>query len=521
MIRRVTTALFFLAFLVIGLFILDDYGVSMDEALQRDHGRVMLTYWADLFDLEAPRLERLYRAMPAYGMFFPATSLLTEIVLGLDGSQFTYFRLRHILQFLLFFTAVIAFHRLLRYRWPDRQWYPLVGAMMLVLSPRMFAHAFFDPKDVVMLSLYTVATFTLVRYLKLRTRGSLLLHALATGILLGSRQASILVPMATVVLVAYDAFTAPALRHKSGQLLTYFVIALPIGALWNPHIYMDQGDGLLRSVTNVADYHWDGMVLFMGETLNPGTIPWYYLPTWIGLTTPIAYLLFMAIGLVVVIVGLWQSLRRLQLYNNPAGRTDLLMLGLTLAPLLAALILQARLYQGWRHLYFIYPGLLYIAMVGLHQAYEWKPRITAVVLGGGIALTFFTMVRIHPHQQVYFNQSVWNGPSLLDQYELDYWGVSYRRAFEMIGRDIPEGEYRNVKCHGWACMTNLRALPPETRVKYREVDKWHEADYFATEFYYPTHREQALAREDIFAYPIVEMAPGGHIIIGVYPASIR
>ncbi|WP_146088882.1 ArnT family glycosyltransferase [Neolewinella xylanilytica] len=521
MIRRTTTVLFFVAYFLTGLWILDDYGVSMDEALQRDHGRVMLTYWADLLELEAPRLDRLYRAMPAYGMFFPATSLLTEMVLGLDDSQFTYFRLRHVLQFLLFFLAVIAFHRLLRYRWSTKQWYPLLGAVMLVLSPRIFAHAFFDPKDVVMLSLYTVTTYTLVRFLKLRTWGSVLLHAVATGILLGSRQASILIPMATVVLVLYETLTTPQLRRKTGQLLIYLVVALPIGVLWNPHIYMDQGDGLLRSVTNVADYHWDGMVLFMGETLNPGTIPWYYLPTWIGLTTPVVYLLFIAVGLVVAVAGLWQSFRTLRLYDSPAKRADLLLMGLTFAPLLAALVLQARLYQGWRHLFFIYPGLIYLAVVGLDRAFAWKPKISGVVLGAGMAVTLITMVRMHPHQQVYFNQLVWNGPNLLDQYELDFWGVSYRRAFVMIGRDIPEGEYRTVKCHGWACMTNLRALPPETRNKFREVEHWHEADYFATEFYYPTHREQVLAREDIFARPIVEMAPGGHTIIGVYPAKLK
>ena len=513
--------LFFAAYLLAGLFVLDDYGVSMDEAMQRDHGRVMLTYWADRLNLEAPGLERLERAMPAYGMFYPATALFTEIVLGLADSQFTYFRLRHVLQFLLFFAALIAFYRLLRYRWPRQPWYPLLGSMMLVLSPRMFAHAFFDPKDVVMLSLYTLAIYTLVRYLTLRTVASLLIHAVMTGIVLGSRQASVLIPLATLALVVYEAITTPALRRKAWQLLTYLAVALPIGIFWNPHIYMDRGDGVLRSVTNVAAYHWDGMVLFMGEILHPGDLPWYYLPTWIGLTTPVAYLIFILAGLVVVPLGIWRSVRTLRLYTGPASRADLLLLGLTLAPLAAALLLQAHLYQGWRHLFFIYPGLLYLAVIGFDRARRWKAPVAALVLGAGMAVTLYTMVRIHPHQQVYFNQLVWNGPSLLDQYELDFWGVSYRRAFVMIGRDIPEGEYRTVKCHGWACMTNLRALPPDTRSKFREVANWHEADYFATEFYYPTHREQALKRIDIFSRPIVEMAPGGHIIIGVYPASIK
>ena len=70
-------------------------------------------------------------------------------------------------------------------------------------------------------------------------------------------------------------------------------------------------------------------------------------------------------------------------------------------------------------------------------------------------------------------------------------------------------------------MTNLRSLPPGVIEKFGENGDWNTADYFATEFYYPTHQEAALTRTDIFAYPVVEVAPGGHIIIGVYPAQPR
>ena len=513
---------FFLVFLAVSLLVLDDYGVSMDEAMQRDHGRVMLTWWSDRLGVTPHRLDKLYRAMPAYGMFMPATTLSFEIILGLQESQFAYFRLRHLLQFLLFFGACVAFYRLLRYRWPERKWIPLLGSAMLVLSPRIFAHAFFDPKDEVMLSLYTIATYTLVRFLTRRTTESLLWHAVATGIVLGSRQASVLIPMATLALVAYQAVLEPQLRSKAWQLVPYAALSLVLGVFWNPYLYMGKGDGLARSLANVTDYvQWDGMVLFAGEILNPGTIPWYYLPQWIGLTTPLVYLPLGLTGAILVTRRLFRALGHLRLYASTTERTDLLIFALTLLPLAAAILLEARLYQGWRHLFFIYPGFIYLAVLGYTYYSRPWPRWTAGFVASGMLLTLLTMIRIHPHQQVYFNESVWYGPSLLDQYELDFWGVSYRTAFEELARTIPSGERRLVKCHGWACMTNLRALPPDIIDRFQETENWDAKGYFATEFYYPTHREFARERKDIFAHPVVEVAPDGHLIIGIYPGQLK
>ena len=513
---------FFLIFLLTSLLVLDDYGVSMDEAMQRDHGRVMLTWWSDQLGVDTYRLEKLYRAMPAYGMFMPATSLAAEIVLGLQDSQFAYFRLRHLLQFFLFFGACLAFYRLLRYRWPQKPWFPLLGTAMLVLSPRIFAHSFFDPKDEVMLSLYTIATYTLVRFLTKRTRESLLWHAIATGFLLGSRQASLLIPVATYTVVLYEVLSKD--RERSGliQLLPYTLLAVAIGAFWNPYLYMESGDGLAQSLTNVTNYvQWDGMVLFAGETLNPGTLPWYYLPQWIGLTTPLVYIPLILLGSFAVVRQVLQSLGKFKLFGKADSRADLILLALTVTPLVGAILLEARLYQGWRHLFFIYPGLIYLAVVGFSYLFRLRPGWTAGVVGAGMVLTLITMVRIHPHQQVYFNETVWYGPSLLDQYELDFWGVSYRSAFKELAEYIPAGERRLVKCHGWACMTNLRSLPPDIIDKFQETEFWDANGYFATEFYYPTHQEAALSRTDIFAYPVVEVAPGGHIIIGIYPAQLK
>ena len=517
--RRLATAIFFVAFFVLGLYVLDDYGISMDEALQRDHGRVALTYWFDKLNWVPYGFQRLDQAMPAYGMFFQFLAGPLELLFGVQDDMYDYFRLRHLLQFLLFFLAVASFYRLLRYRWRVQRYYPLLGALVLVASPRIFAHAFFDPKDVLFLDLYLIATYTMCRYLSRRTMGALILHAIATGVVLGSRQVSILIPALTIALVLYEDWKPLPMRIVR-QLPPYFLMAGLLGLLFNPHLYMDSGDGLLRTVTNVASYHWEGMVFFMGKIYDPGTIPFYYLPVWIGLTIPLVYLGFILYGSIVAGARMGGAVRRLRPYFSAEQRMDFLVLALTYAPVAAVFVLDARLYQGWRHLYFIYPGMVYLLVVGYDRLHGALPRAANLLLGLGVAVSVVTMVRIHPHQQVYFNLSVWAGPSLLGRFELDYWGVSYRAAFLELARQIPAGQQRSVLCEGWPCMTNLRSLPLPARSKFRETSDWATADYFTSNFYYPTHRDQTLNRESIFGLPVVEIAPGGHIIIGIYPATI-
>jgi len=46
-----------------------------------------------------------------------------------------------------------------------------------------------------------------------------------------------------------------------------------------------------------------GIVLYMGDYIRGGSLPWHYLPVWMAISTPISYLLFFILGLVLY---LWQ-----------------------------------------------------------------------------------------------------------------------------------------------------------------------------------------------------------------------
>jgi len=166
--RPIYAPLFFLAFLVLGCWVLDDYGISWDESIQRRHGRVSIDYAAEKlgFDDHLP-LEPSWHLedyqWSNYGMVYQITANLLEQKLGYEDSPYLYYKLRHYLCFV--WLATIFFYRGLRIRFPDRAWYPLLGTLALILSPRIFAHGFFNPKDHILLAFYVISTTTLLRFL--------------------------------------------------------------------------------------------------------------------------------------------------------------------------------------------------------------------------------------------------------------------------------------------------------------------------------------------------------------------
>jgi len=99
------------------------------------------------------------------------------------------------------------------------------------------------------------------------------------------------------------------------------------------------------------------------------------------------------------------------------------------------------LYDGWRHLYFIYAPFLLIAMTGaarllalIAEAGSGRERSAALFIAAAIVLsivsTAYQMIRYHPFQNVYFNNLA--GNSAGQSFELDYWGLSFRKGLEYI-----------------------------------------------------------------------------------------
>ena len=94
------------------------------------------------------------------------------------------FLLRHFLNFIIFFIGVIYFYKLINENFSNKL--ALLGTSILITTPRIFSHSFYNSKDILFLSLIIIAVFYCIKLLKKNNIKNLIIAslfcALATNI---------------------------------------------------------------------------------------------------------------------------------------------------------------------------------------------------------------------------------------------------------------------------------------------------------------------------------------------------
>jgi general stress protein CsbA len=168
-------------------------------------------------------------------------------------------------------------------------------------------------------------------------------------------------------------------------------------------------------------------------------LPWHYLPTWMGITTPLLYILFFLVGLFVTARYLWPSLTNESVAE--AKLQDSFYTLMFFVPLATIILLNATLYDGWRHAFFIYPYFVVIATIGVVfiKGYFSRKKLGSKVFYS-CCIGYFVwiggwMVVNNPHQNLYFN--ILTGDNRSTRWEMDYWGLSNKYALEYILKNDP------------------------------------------------------------------------------------
>ena len=481
---RVATYAFFVAYLLLGLAVFRDYGISWDEIPTRQFGIMYVTHRVpDLAALNAHRAE----FGPVYERFGP----LFEIIL-VRAEMFmfhadirTVFYMRHLANFLLFFLGVVFFHRLCRDRFGG--WLALAGCLGLVLSPQLFSHSFYNVKDIAFLTMFVGSMVTLRHVLERPARTTMVYHVVNTVVLLGARVLGVFAMLLTGVVALAK---SPSLRTLLYLLGYGLVVALLLPLVW-PVLWIDYvhivRDAVLGTTTNPY-YHDD---LFRGQMISALHLPWDYLPTWIMITTPIPILLLFLAGSATSLVAM---AKRPMEYIRGARQDDLTVLAWFFLPVVGCMVLRPIMYDSWRHLFFIYPALVYIAVLGVEaivvRAVEvaGEPRrqsvyaaVAAVLLLSVTPVATF-MIRNHPFEHVYFNRLAGADMKTVKQrYELDYWGLSYRKLLEYIVRTDTSSHIR-IFTTTYPGRVNVAMLPRADRNRVDLVASDADADYVVTTY---------------------------------------
>ena len=422
-------------FLIAGLAVLDDYGVTGDETKQHGLARANARYVAGDGDALPPRSDQFY------GMGFEAGLLLAEQALGLDHFRGV-FLVRHLLIHLFFLAGGLFAYLLARRLFASRILPPLAMTLFL-LHPRLYAHSFFNSKDIPYLALFMVALFLAHRAFRRETLAAFLLLGVAVGALVHLRIMGVVLLAAIPAMQTLNFALARGWAERKRALLTSGVfIATAFLAVYAllPYLWADPVRGVAEWWTTFSNHPTAVLELFRGTFRLSSDLPPEYLPVWFSITSPPFTLL---LGLIGLGVAGWTGASSRGL-RSPRARFRCLLAAVFALPVLAVALLDSPIYNGWRHLYFLWAPFSLLAVWGLRglAATLSARRLRAAVhvaAGAGLAATLVSMAFLHPNEQVYFNALVDRvAPERLrSQYTIDYWSHPARQAWELLLAERP------------------------------------------------------------------------------------
>lgn len=469
--------------LFIGLISYKDYGIAWDEPLQREMGLVSYNYVFHGDD------SLKHYSCNVYGVAFELPLVMIEKALDLKDSR-DIFLMRHLVSHLFFLLGAFAFFLLIDYLYSNKL-LAIIGFLLLVVNPLIYGHSFFNSKDIPFLSMFIICFLAIAIAFKKNNLKWYVILAIACALLTNIRIMGILFIGVVWVFFALDYIAAKQDKDIKKEIIHYLLVFtgtsfFTLFITW-PYLYSNPGRNFMYAFRWMANAPWTGNTLFFGTTYKSTQIPLDYSIIWFCISNPVTYLL---LGVVGIIYFSWRFIKTPKSFLFDKGlRNQLLFLFCFTQPLIVILVFHSVLFDTWRHLYFIYPPFILLGIFGLSCLLKTKARLVVpFILIAGIGYTGYYMFSSFPYEHIYFNEFVkrYSPEYLRKNFELDYWGVSYKQAFEYILKN-DTAQTINVTVMGPLSKENALLLKPEERKRIHFTDTLAKATYVAS--FYRNHPE--------------------------------
>tara|TARA_B100001123_G_C15293600_1_gene1018349 strand:+ start:422 stop:2062 length:1641 start_codon:yes stop_codon:yes gene_type:complete len=495
--KNIFLYLFFTTILIIGFLIFKDYGLYLDEDNSRENGLVSLSYVIEIFFptltsgieqfTNVPNIHDYYQQ--GNGVVFDAPMAFFELIFNINDSR-TFYLFRHFFNFIFFFTSLIFFYKIVRKRF-NSLFMGVVGVLFLFFTPRIFAESFYNTKDIFFMSLFIIALFTAINFLEKKTYKSALLFALATSLMIDTRIVGIYMPILVCFFYIIDLLRDKNFTKRNifSLLIFIFFSSIFIIIFW-PFLWEQPIQNLIAVFQNLAKHDVDIYNFYLGEYVKAKNVPWHYLLVWISVTTPLFYLIFFIIGFFLIIRRFISRLLKIEenesyndLWRGKKELHDLIYVFTFLIPLFVVSLLGSTLYDGWRHLYFIYPSFLMICLFGLNYINTFMFKKFYQVKYFIIILTIlplgYWMYQHHPNQNIFFNILV--GKDFNNKFEMDYWGISNKGALEYIIKNNNQiVKITNINTSDLNLSKNILEKIDRDRIEI--VENFQDADFIINNF---------------------------------------
>jgi len=464
--------LLFLIALLIGLTSYQDYGMSWDEPAYRQFGLLAYDY---VYHIKKELLT-------TYFVGFELPLVFIEKLMNITDPRDIYL-MRHLVTHILFLVSALSMYVLV-FRLFRNRFLACHGFIMLVLCPRIYAHSFFNSRDIPFLSLFIITlVFCQLAFDKNKPMFFLVLGLLA-GYTTSIRIMGIMLAGFIFLFLLADLISAFINKEKVIKpflSVAFFIpgFCISLYTVW-PYLWGHPVHNFIRMFVEMSHFDkWGGVVLFRGKFWKAAEIPCTYFPAWFSITVPVLWLLTGCAGMIMITISLLR--KPLLFLKNTRERNFLLYLLCFTVPVLTIIMLQSVIYDDWRHLYFVYPSFVLLGLYCIHALIHSRFRlVTQAACVIQIGLISYFMIKNHPFQQVYFNELVSHKKEYLqNNYEMEYWGCACKQALEHI---IATDTSKEIKI-AWAVdpvPNNILMLPVEERSRVTMVE--YGGNYIITNF---------------------------------------
>lgn len=423
---------------IVMAYLSKDYGITGDENFHRVYGHHV---WHFYTSAGADKTATLPYGNPDslmmyYGGFYDGTaSGLSEAMPSVNEWSLRHFWNSIFGAVAMIFAGLVAMELL---GWQAG----IITLVFMIFSPRFFGESMNNPKDITMATGYLISYFFIIRFLKQLPKpkiGIAIGLGVAIGVALGIRIGGLL--LIPYFLMFYGLamwgiygfgtlFDFSKFKENVWPSFKYVILAtvlgFALGMLFWPY-------GLISPLAHTKEtlgisekFPAQISMLFDGAKIQSTEIPWYYIPKWLYITTPL-------FGL----VGLLASFALVPYFKRNGKLLLLSFVYFTLAfPVFYIIYKKAVLYDGMRHMYFVYPSIIILAGLAFSYFISTQKRNLKYVIAGVAVLLILLPARFmfanHPNQAVYFNELIGGMNGAFGNYETDYYMNSVKQCADWI-----------------------------------------------------------------------------------------
>ena len=435
--EKVIGILLFILYLVISIGTLSDYGFTWDE----------VPYHTDIAKGNIEFLKgnpSLLYSHPHYKFYGPLPSIISYVSMSLLHSYIGMFEpdfayhlplviMGSLTLLIVFFFALELFGLNIA----------VFSFLTLAFMPRFFGHIHNNVKDVPLAFFYTLAIWLFWKGYTQDKKYFIILSGISAGIASSTRLNGVFVFIIIVAWILIDYFLKNNLSLKSliffvknkSYIGYFFIIGLFSLIVSWPWLWLRPFSRLFETVRFFSTVDFSLAVKFMGKTFLHGAVPWYYYLVYLVITTPPVFLILFLFGLFFI----FNNLKK----ENSGSYLIVIWFFIAFGKelLFGNTIIS---YDGIRHFLEAIPAFCIIVGIGLNSLYLFiksqlsrsgylKTILSSRVVFSLLLLIIFSapllqLIKFHPYQTVYYNSVVGGIKGAEGNFDLEYWGNSYKQG---------------------------------------------------------------------------------------------